>query len=304
MSCLRRGWEPRWTMRSVMARRSHGALRTGAYWLALCAGCVLAAACGDDTATDTAASPDAGADAAADALRPAAQGRDPRARLRGRRGRSRAGLPARRSAAAPTSTRSPPSRSTPASRARARSRSCSTSSTATRSTSRTASKYQIHYEFASAHLSGSGLPIVPVARRVQRHRVLLARPPLRARRGHVLRRARTSGRSSSRRTTRPRPTMIDEALRARSREAAYFGPALSSIPTSRGGRDRGRDGLPTTSRVITHRRAVRRHRLPAAQPRHGDRPAALRRRRPSSRPSTSASATSSCSTRARTTSRS
>ena len=145
----------------VKLQRSDKALRMGARLLALCAWCALATACGDDTATDTAASPDGGADAAADAAPPPAQGRDPRARLRGRRRRRRPRLPAAHRLPRATSRRSPPSRSTrriPGARSvkvvldQLRRR---------RALLPEQQKYQIHYEFASAHLSGDGQPIVP-----------------------------------------------------------------------------------------------------------------------------------------------
>ena len=163
-------------------------------------------------------------------------------------------------------------------------------------------KYQIHYEFASAHLSGNGKPLVGTADEVQPDRVLLARPPLHPGRGHLLRGARALGAGD--RALRHGHAGDDRPGLPQGGRGGLLRPGAGLSPHLRGGRAGGGRAAGAACAGAAPPRSTR-GRLPAAQPRRQHRPAALRaRRRAGRRASTSASATSSCSTTCPTTSRS
>ena len=212
-------------MRMVTARRSQRALRTGAYWLVFCAGCALAAACGDNIATDAAASPDGGGDAAA---------RPPKVEIHERDCEigegddapdfllaigCRADFDAL--ASEPLDASIPGARSVKV---------VLDQLDGDKLYFQNSGKYQIHHQFAVAHLSGNGKPIVPALDEFNRTEYYS--PDRRFVLGAV---TYYEGPDAWALEIAPydkaTPAMIDK-LYAAIAEAAYFGPALRFHPTS------------------------------------------------------------------------
>ena len=160
-------------------------------------------------------------------------------------------------------------------------------------------KYQIHYEFASAHLSGNGLPFVdtlPVFNDTQ-----YSHPERRFVLGAV---TYYEGPGAWALEMSPYDT-ASAAMVSRLYDAvkknAYFGPGLKFHPTSEPIAAEVAKA-PSPIAQITTDDDLRRHRLPAAQSRNGRWGGSSSSRRSRCRPNTWTSRTSSCSTRSRTTS--